>query len=67
MGGNSRGLRDAPGTTCYSSEGEDMAGLPKWCRVTNEVVKQRQHLCHHFCTGRSAGFINGAAAGALFV
>lgn len=67
MGGDSWGLRATPGTISCSWEGEDMAGLTKWCKVKNEVVKQQQHLCHHFCTRRSTGFINGAAARAVFV
>ena len=66
-GGDSWGLGATLGTTSCSLEGEDMAGLPKWCKVTNEVVKQQQHLCHHFCTRRSTGFINRVAAGAVFV
>lgn len=48
-------------------EGEGKTGLTKWCQVKNEVEQQPRHLCHHFCSGRSSGFINGAAASAVFV
>lgn len=44
-----------------------MAALTKRGNVKNEVVEQRQYLCHHFCTRRSTGFINDAAASTVFV
>lgn len=58
MGGDRWGPRATTGTSLYPWEGGDESGLTKWDMLKNEVVKQQQHLCHHFCTTRSTGFIN---------
>ena len=39
-GGDGWGFGATPGDPSRSSGGEDMAGLTKWCKVKNELVKQ---------------------------
>lgn len=66
-GGDSWDLGANMGTISCSWKGGATPGLTEWHRVKNEFAKQQQHLRHRFCTRRSTGFINGAAARAVFV